>query len=306
MYLGIVTRSQSSQRHRGAQRILSSSRERMGFVRFVSGTLLWASLTRDWRGQHQTWSDCDDCHCLRCLASSQRPQSRAFTIYRFTLAFLGVGNSFDCCGLEQRRLSWHGAFSSFAAAALDEVRAKMEITETLCISNRSQWRAWLEKHHTEKTEIWLVYPRKSSGKLRIPYTEAVEEALCFGWIDGIEKKFDDQSSAQRFTPRKRNSNWSELNKARARRLIQTEQMAEAGLSALGSVLETPLEIPSDIAKILRADAQTQINFELFSDEYRRIRIGYIEEMRKRPEEFQKRLNYFLRMTKQNKKFGTFK
>lgn len=182
----------------------------------------------------------------------------------------------------------------------------MEISETLCVSDRSEWREWLEQNHTEKTEVWLIYPRKSSGRPRIPYDQAVEEALCFGWIDGIEKKFDEQSSAQRFTPRRRNSNWSELNKARARRLVKTGSMSEAGLSALGDVLESPFEIPADILNALQSDRQIWENFEQFSDEYQRIRIGYIAEVGKRPEEFQKRLAYFLRMTAQNKKFGTFK
>lgn len=182
----------------------------------------------------------------------------------------------------------------------------MQITKTLYVGNRAEWREWLSKNGETEAEIWLIYPRKLSGRSRIPYDDAVEEALCFGWIDGIEKPFDAQSSAQRFTPRKPKSNWSALNKARARRLIRDGRMTDAGLAALGEVLEVAFEIPPDIAQLLRAEPQLWANFEQFSDEYQRIRIGYIEEMRKRPAEFEKRLNNFLRMTRQNKTFGTIK
>lgn len=180
----------------------------------------------------------------------------------------------------------------------------MKITQTLYITKRSEWRRWLNKYHSTEREIWLVYYRKDSGKPRIPYNDAVEEALCFGWIDGIAKTIDPERSAQRFTPRKPNSNWSELNKERARRLIESGKMTQAGLAKLGDVLEDAFEIPADIIEALKADKQTWENFQEFPDTYKRIRIGYIEEVRKRPEYFKKRLAYFLKMTTQNKKFGT--
>lgn len=180
----------------------------------------------------------------------------------------------------------------------------MQITKTLYVVNRREWRKWLSKNHVTESEIWLVYYRKNSGKPRIPYDDAVEEALCFGWIDGIEKTVDEVSSAQRFTPRKAKSNWSELNKERARRLIENGRMTEAGFAKLGSVLEADFEISADIIEALKADEQTWKNFEQFPESYKRIRIGYIEEVRKRPEYFDKRLANFLNLTAQNKKFGT--
>lgn len=182
----------------------------------------------------------------------------------------------------------------------------MEITETLHVAKRGEWRQWLECHHESKSEIWLIYYRKNSGKPRIAYNDAVEEALCFGWIDGIEKKFDDTASAQRFTPRRANSNWSELNKARARQMIAGGLMTDAGFAKLGNALDAAFEISADIIEALKADPSTWENFERFPEIYRRIRIGYIEEVRKRPADFQKRLHNFLKMTKQNKRFGTMR
>lgn len=172
------------------------------------------------------------------------------------------------------------------------------------MTKRGEWREWLERNHTTETEIWLVYYRKDSGKPRLAYNDAVEEALCFGWIDGIEKKIDDTASAQRFTPRKPKSKWSELNKERARQMIERGLMTRAGFAKLGNALEIAFEIPDDILKALKADAQTWKNFQGFTETYRRVRIGYIEEVRKHPADFQKRLANFLKMTAQNKRFGT--
>lgn len=180
----------------------------------------------------------------------------------------------------------------------------MEITNTLYVTNRNEWRSWLSEHHATEPEIWLVYYRKDSGKPYILYNDAVEEAICFGWIDGIAKKIDPESSAQRFTPRKPKSKWSELNKERARHLIESGSMTEAGLAKLGDLSTDTFTIPADIEAALSADRQTWENFQQFSDRYKRIRIGFIEEVRKRPDVFNKRLSNFLKMTAQNKKFGT--
>jgi uncharacterized protein YdeI (YjbR/CyaY-like superfamily) len=115
----------------------------------------------------------------------------------------------------------------------------MEITDTIKPKDRNAWREWLEKHHKTLTEIWLLSedrPEKSTVK----YLDAVEEAICFGWIDGIQKRFSTHEFAQRFTPRKQRSNWTELNKERARRLIQLELMTEAGAATLPDLNENLL------------------------------------------------------------------
>lgn len=186
----------------------------------------------------------------------------------------------------------------------------MKLGKTLYVTNRQDWRAWLKKHHASESEIWLIYYRKDTGKPIIPYDDAVEEALCYGWIDSTVKKLDENRFAQRFSPRRPTSNLSEMNKERIRRLIAQKKMTQAGLSAIRHVFapesaKTPTKftIPPDIQKALRDDAQAWKNFQKFPASYKRVRVGWIEAARNRPQEFEKRLRYFLKMTRQNKRFG---
>jgi uncharacterized protein YdeI (YjbR/CyaY-like superfamily) len=99
----------------------------------------------------------------------------------------------------------------------------MKIGTTLYVTHRRQWRSWLAKNHASAREIWLIYFKKESGKSRIPYNDAVEEALCYGWIDSITKPIDEKRWAQRFSPRRKNSALSETNKERVRRLIKAKK-----------------------------------------------------------------------------------
>jgi uncharacterized protein YdeI (YjbR/CyaY-like superfamily) len=108
----------------------------------------------------------------------------------------------------------------------------MEITETLFVQSRQEWRAWLAQHHQDRKEIWLIYYKKSSGKTNITYDESVEEALCFGWIDGTNKGIDNEKYAGRFTPRRPKSPWSASNRERVARLLSEGRMTEAGLAVL--------------------------------------------------------------------------
>ena len=87
----------------------------------------------------------------------------------------------------------------------------MQITKTLYVTKRSQWRAWLKKNYKKEKEIWLIFYNKASNKPRLPYNDAVEEALCFGWIDSIVKKIDERTLAQRYSPRRKGSPTSQLN-----------------------------------------------------------------------------------------------
>jgi uncharacterized protein YdeI (YjbR/CyaY-like superfamily) len=187
----------------------------------------------------------------------------------------------------------------------------MKLGKTIYLTNRKDWRLWLTKNHDKEKEIWLVYPRKSSGKPRISYDEAVEEALCFGWIDSNVKRIDDESYAQRFSPRKSTAKWSQQNIKRLRRLVKLGKMTQAGLAAIkdvSAVLESEnTDIAPDILKALKEDPKIWRNFQNFPDDYKRIRIAYIESRRKRgAEEFQRSLNYFLKRTGVNKQcvFGT--
>ena len=108
----------------------------------------------------------------------------------------------------------------------------MEIGETLYVTTREQFRQWLMKNHQKKKEIWLINYKKATRKPSIPYVEAVEEAICFGWIDSTEKSMDAERYATRFSPRKPKSNWTETNKERARRMIVEGKMTEAGRATL--------------------------------------------------------------------------
>jgi uncharacterized protein YdeI (YjbR/CyaY-like superfamily) len=108
----------------------------------------------------------------------------------------------------------------------------MEIGETLYLTSRAEFRKWLARNHGSRKEIWLVQYKKATGKPSINYADAVEEAICFGWIDGFEKGIDTERYATRFTPRRPKSNWTETNRQRARKMITDGRMTEAGLESL--------------------------------------------------------------------------
>lgn len=131
----------------------------------------------------------------------------------------------------------------------------VEVTRTLYVHRVADWRAWLRKHHKTSREIWLIYYRKSSGKPRISYNDSVEEALCFGWIDSVQKKIDDDRLAQRFTPRRPGSKTSEMNKARTRRLVRERRMTPAGLAVIGSLIAPRLVIAPDIMAAFGSDSR---------------------------------------------------
>jgi uncharacterized protein YdeI (YjbR/CyaY-like superfamily) len=99
-------------------------------------------------------------------------------------------------------------------------------------TDRAKWRSWLEKNHSSAKGIWVIYFKKHTGKPTMTYAEAVEEALCFGWIDSLTKKLDEERYMQKFTPRKNNSNWSELNKKRVEKLIAEGKMENAGFDQI--------------------------------------------------------------------------
>ena len=179
----------------------------------------------------------------------------------------------------------------------------MEITQTLYVTKAKDWRAWLKKHHKTKKEIWLVYPKKATGKPRIEYNDAVEEALCFGWIDSIIKKLDEEHTVQRFSPRKPKAKYSQANIERLRDLVAKKKVVKEVKEALGDILNEKFVIPPDISKAIKANKEAWKNFQKFSASYKRIRIAFIDGARKRPEEFKKRLRNFIKMTEQNKMFG---
>src|SRR5262245_24913859 len=128
----------------------------------------------------------------------------------------------------------------------------MEITKTLHVTQRKDWRNWLKKHYQTEKEIWLVYARKATGKSRISYNDAVEEALCFGWIDSTAKKLDDEHTAQRFSPRKPKAKYSQANLERLRHLTAKRKVIQAVVESLGDILNEKFVIPPDILKAIEA------------------------------------------------------
>ncbi len=171
---------------------------------------------------------------------------------------------------------------------------------TLYIITREEWRQWLEKYFDKEPEIWLVYPKKASGKPRIEYNTAVEEALCFGWIDSTVKALDTDHTIQRFTVRKPKSTYSQANKERLRWLWERSLIHASIKDQVKPIIDQPFIFPSDIVEAIQQEEACWNNYQQFSESYKRIRIAYVHSARKRPEEFQKRLKNFIQKTRENK------
>ena len=179
----------------------------------------------------------------------------------------------------------------------------MEISKTLYVKTRDEWRNWLKKNYKIEKEIWLVFQNKSSHKTGIIYEEAVEEALCFGWIDSIVKKTEKHSHVQRFTPRNPKSAHSQLNKERLKRLLRKKKVIASVRKTLGDLENEKFVYPMDIIDEIRVNKEAWKNYQKFSEAYKRIRIAFIDDARIQPDIFRVRLNYFIKMTAQNKQYG---
>jgi uncharacterized protein YdeI (YjbR/CyaY-like superfamily) len=171
--------------------------------------------------------------------------------------------------------------------------------------SREDWRKWLMGNFDAADEIWFVFPNKSSGKKRVTYNDAVEEALCFGWIDSTVRAFDKEHKIQRFTPRKPKSAYSQANKERLKWLLANKMVHPKFEDKIQTILSEPFLFPKDIIDRLKGNETVWSNYQQFSDTYKRIRIAYIDAARKRPEEFEKRLNNFIGSAKENKKIAGF-
>ena len=179
----------------------------------------------------------------------------------------------------------------------------MDIGSTYRAVDRAAWRAWLEHNHATAREIWLLLDDRPD-EATVSYLDAVEEALCYGWIDSIAKRASEHERAQRFSPRRPRSNWTELNKERARRLIRLGLMTDAGRATLPD-LEAEPSVAPDVIAALKAEPGAWEHFEAFPDLYRRVRIGYIEEQRRDPAEFERRLRSFIAKTADGRMFGNW-
>lgn len=189
----------------------------------------------------------------------------------------------------------------------------MEIGTTLYVTKRADWRTWLSKHHNTARDIWLIFYKKSSGKPRISYDDAVLEALAYGWIDSIVKRVDEDSFVQRFSPRKPTSVLSQMNKERIRELIKDGKMTKAGLLAISHVFDPNTDkpdtfsIPVGILKALKADTAAWRNFQKFPESYKRIRVEYIESRKRHGIAiYTKSLRHFVQESAKNKRIGFVK
>jgi uncharacterized protein YdeI (YjbR/CyaY-like superfamily) len=181
--------------------------------------------------------------------------------------------------------------------------------KTLFVSTRGAWRAWLARNHKSAAEVWLVYPKKASGKKRIPYHDAVEEALCYGWIDSTVRSRDSLSYMQRFSPRRKGSTLSEMNRQRVRSLIKRGKMSKAGLAALpqASKPQGRFQVPAPLLKALKANKEAWRQYQKLPLAYRRIRIAYIESQKRHSQEaYRKALAHFIARTSRGKRFGFVK
>jgi uncharacterized protein YdeI (YjbR/CyaY-like superfamily) len=188
----------------------------------------------------------------------------------------------------------------------------MKVGKMLYVTKRNEWHLWLSKNHNKEKEIWLIYYKKNSGKARISYNDAVDEALCFGWIDSTVKSIDNEKYAQRFTPRRKGSILSQMNKERVRKLILEKRMTKFGLNAIAHAFDLKTDIPNDfvieqdLLIAIKNNKEAWINFQNLPESYKRIRIAYIGHRKENKKEFEKRLNYFIKMTAKNKLFGMIK
>jgi uncharacterized protein YdeI (YjbR/CyaY-like superfamily) len=180
--------------------------------------------------------------------------------------------------------------------------------ELYCTS-RNEWREWLEKNHLTSDEIWLIYYKKPSGKPRIPYPDAVEEALCFGWIDGKIKRINDEYYVQKFTPRRSDSRWSKYNIERVKKLIKKGLMKPVGLRAYQKAIDCPEliydnkadgdpEIPEDLLTAFKNCETGYTNFMNFSQSIRRIYIDWLN-YAKRTETRHRRIEKIVRSSEKN-------
>jgi uncharacterized protein YdeI (YjbR/CyaY-like superfamily) len=188
-----------------------------------------------------------------------------------------------------------------------------EIIDELYVANRNEWREWLQANYDTAKSAWLIFFKKHSGRPSVSYDESVEEAICFGWIDGVVRRLDDERCAQKFMPRRANSRWSESNKKRAQKMIDEGRMTEAGLARVkeakesGEWYKTPvnrreLVVPEFILKALSKNKKALMNFSNLANSYKRQYVAWVSSAKK--EETQKRrLSEVMSVLEQNKKLG---
>ncbi|MBD2869155.1 YdeI/OmpD-associated family protein [Paenibacillus arenilitoris] len=178
----------------------------------------------------------------------------------------------------------------------------MEIENLIPIKSREELRAWLEENGKTEKFCWVEVSMAPTPDTLL-YLDAVEECLCFGWIDGIKKKIAETGPAQRLSPRSPISSWTELNKERVRRLEKLGFMRDEGRKALPDMDPDSFKIDKVIEQRLQEERQVYENFLAFPALYRRVRIDTIQSVKNDPELFKSRLDKFLTNTRENKMYG---
>jgi len=158
--------------------------------------------------------------------------------------------------------------------------------QELYFKTREAWRNWLALNHDKNTGVWLVFYKKHTGKPTLDYEAAVEEALCFGWIDSIIKKLDEDRYVRKLTPRKPDSRWSDLNRQRIERVIRQGRMTESGLAKINAAKasglweesgrpQISLEVPPELRQALTRRPKAKAFFDQLAPSYRKQFIGWI-------------------------------
>jgi uncharacterized protein YdeI (YjbR/CyaY-like superfamily) len=181
---------------------------------------------------------------------------------------------------------------------------------------RAQWRRWLQKNHASEHGVLLLFFKKNAGETGISYSDAVEEALCFGWIDSIKYRLDDNRSVQKFSPRKSNSKWSALNKTRIKQLIKDGAMTAAGIQKIEEAKKSGAwneldssdkhsgnnTLPKDLQRAFAGNKKALDNFKAFAPSYRKRFFSWLDSA-KRAETRQARILHIVAMAEANKKPG---
>jgi uncharacterized protein YdeI (YjbR/CyaY-like superfamily) len=178
---------------------------------------------------------------------------------------------------------------------------------TLDVRRRDRWRQWLVKHHASSPGIWLVRNKQHTGVTSMPYEDVVREALCFGWVDSLIKRLDDDRYAIKVTPRKPTSKWSDINRKRWNELEAASLLAAAGLAAAPTgnrYAQRPTipELPDYVARAFRTNRSAWQHFQALAPTYRRDFVVWIHTA-KRPETRERRIRESMDLLSAGKKLG---
>lgn len=186
------------------------------------------------------------------------------------------------------------------------------MANAIYFATAAEWEAWLAKNYSEEREIWLIFYKTATGQASIPYEDAVEVALSYGWIDSLIQKMDEERYARKFTPRTNTEKWSVSNQRRVAKLVREGRMKEPGLAKMDGEIDYredlkeekphPLQIPPEVERGLQANAAAWENFNRLPPSHQRRYIGWITDA-KRAETIQRRIEEALRLLEKGERLG---